>query len=176
MHAEAAQVLSERARLSPQNPMVRNDLGVEYVAARQTKEAHDAFTRALRAVADYTPSLYNLGRLAIDHCAAEKAKERPSGDRARAFATEAIRYLEASLSKDPLNHRMHAAFSAAYPHIGDTVRAHFHLNEASKLTPVEIPQSKATLLEQLFSKVLAKPQSQAVLPFLLSTGKEFQTQ
>ena len=74
MHADAAQVLSERARLSPQNPMVWYDLGVEYVAARQTKEAHEAFTRALRAVADYTPSLYNLGRLAMDRCAAEKGE------------------------------------------------------------------------------------------------------
>ena len=174
-HAEAAQVLSDRARLSPQNPMVWNDLGVEYVAARQTEEAHDAFTRALRAVGDYTPSLYNLGRLAMDHCAAEKAKERPSGDRAQAFATEAIRYLEASLSKDPLDHRTHAALSAAYTHIGDTVRAQFHLNEASKLRPVEMPQAKATLLEHLFSKVFAKPQSEAVLPFLFSTGKELQT-
>lgn len=61
MHAEAAQVLSERARLSPRNPMVWNDLGVEYVAAEQLEEARESFTRALRAVADYAPSLYNLG-------------------------------------------------------------------------------------------------------------------
>ena len=163
MHADAAQVLSERARLSPQNPMVWNDLGVEYVAARQTKEAHEAFARALRAVADYTPSLYNLGRLAMDHCAAEEEKELPSKDRARAFATEAIRYLEASLSKDPQDHRTHAALSTAYTHIGDTVRAGFHSNQASKLHPVEVVQPKRTLLEQLFSKALAKPQPQAVL-------------
>ncbi len=176
MHAEAAQVLSERARLSPQHPMVWNDLGVEYAAARQTKEAHEAFTRALRAVADYTPSLYNLGRLAMDHCAAEGAKELPSRDRVRAFATEAIRYLESSLSKDPLDHRTHAALSIAYTHIGDTVRAGFHSDQASKLHPVDAARPKRTLLEQLFSKALAKPQPQAVLPFLFSTGKEFQAQ
>lgn len=61
MHAEAAQVLSERARLSPQNPMVWNDLGVEYVAARQPEEARESFTRALRAVADYAPFFITSG-------------------------------------------------------------------------------------------------------------------
>ena len=176
MHAEAAQILTERARLSPHNPMVWNDLGVEYVAARQTQEAREAFTRALRAVADYTPSIYNLGQLAMDQCAAEKAKERPSREKTQAFATEAIRYLEASLLKDPLDHRTHAALAAAYTHIGDTVRAQFHLNEASKLNSVEMTQSKRTLLKQLFFRVLKKPQPQTVLPFLFSTGKEFQAQ
>ena len=57
MHAEAAQALSERARLSPLNPMVWNDLGVEHLASRRPKEAREAFTRALRAVTDYAPSL-----------------------------------------------------------------------------------------------------------------------
>ncbi len=175
LHAEAAQVLSERARFSPQNPMVWNDLGIECVATGQMEDAHKAFTRALRAVADYTPSLYNLGRLAMVHCAAEKAKERSSRDSARAFATEAIRYFEVSLLKDPLDHRTHAALSAAYTHIGEMVRAGFHRNEASRLNPVAM-QSQRTLREQLFFRVLERPQAQTNLPFLFSTGKEFQTQ
>ena len=174
MHAEAAQTLSERARLSPQNPMVWNDLGVEHVAARQLVEAHEAFIRALSAVPDYTPSLYNLARLAMDRCVAEKAKQHPAEDRTRAFASEAIQYLETSLHKDPLDHLTHAALSAAYTYIGDTVRARFHSEEASELHPVEVAQSKRTFLEQLMVRVLAKPRSQAVLPFLFSTGKEFQ--
>ncbi len=175
MHAEAAQALIERARLSPQNPLVWNDLGVEHVAARQLEEAHEAFTRALRAVPNYTPSLYNLARLAMNHCVAEKAKEHPAEDRTRAFASEAIRYLEASLHKDSLDHRTHAALSAAYTYIGDTVWAHFHSREASELNPTEMAQSKRSLLEQLIVRVLARPKSQATLPFLFSKGKEFHT-
>ncbi len=176
MHAEAAQALSERARLSPQNPMVWNDLGVEHVAARQLEDAYEAFTRALCAVPDYTPSLYNLGRMAMDHCVAEKAKEHPVEDRTRAFASEAIRYLEASLYKDSLDHLSHAALSAAYTYIGDTVRAQLHLRKGSKLNPAEMTQSKRTLLEQLVFRVLAKSKSEPLLPFLFSTGKEFHSE
>lgn len=172
MHAEAAQVLSERARLSPQNPMIWNDLGVEHVAARQLQDAHQAFTRALRALADYKPSLYNLARLAIERCAMEKAKEHPSEEKAGAFATQAIHYLGKSLSIEPLDQLTHAALSTAYTHIGDSVRATFHATKASELKPVELAEPKRTWAEQLILKAFARPQSQAVLPFLFSTGEE----
>lgn len=61
MHADAAQVLSERARLSPQNPMIWNDLGIEHAAARQFQHAQKACTRALRALADYKRRCTTLG-------------------------------------------------------------------------------------------------------------------
>lgn len=172
MHEEAAQVLMERARLSPQNPMVWNDAGVEYMAAGQTQEAHQAFRLALKALAHYTPSLYNLGRLAIEHCAAEKAKEHPSEQRIREFATEAVQYLEKSLSLDPLQHQTHAALSTAYSVMGDAVRATFHLKMASELKPAELAVPERTWVEQLFLRAFANSNSQAALPFLFSTGKE----
>lgn len=172
MHAEAAQVLKERARLSPQNPMIWNDAGVEHVAAGQTQEAHEAFRRALKALADYTPSLYNLGRLAIEHSAAEKAKEHPSEERTRELAAEAVQYLEKSLSMDPLRYQTHAALSTAYSVMGDAVRATFHSIKASELKPFELAEPKGTWVEQLFLKAFAIPKSQAALPFVFSTGKE----
>jgi Flp pilus assembly protein TadD len=60
MHAEAAEVLVERARLSPGNPMIWNDLGVEYMAAGQPDEATAAFTRAHKVFPQYPLPLYNL--------------------------------------------------------------------------------------------------------------------
>ncbi|MGI4826591.1 MAG: hypothetical protein ACRYFU_00105, partial [Janthinobacterium lividum] len=122
MHAEAAQVLTERARLSPQNPMVWNDVGVEHAAAGQRHEAHEAFRRALKALADYSPSLYNLGQLAIEQCAADEATEHPSAERTREFAAEAGQHLEKSLSMNPLHCQTHAALSTAYRTMGDEVR------------------------------------------------------
>ena len=172
MHAEAARVLSERARLSPHNPMIWNDVGVEHVVAGQTQEAQEAFRRALKAVADYTPSLYNLGRLAIERCVAEEAKEQPSEEKTREFAAEAVRYLEKSLAMNPRQYQTHAALAKAYSVIGDSMRATFHTDKASELKPLELTAQQTTWAEHLILKALAKPELQSVLPFVFSTGKE----
>ncbi len=58
MHADAARALAERAKLSPHNPMIWNDLGVEYLAAGQPDAAYKAFVRAHKVFPDYpTPPL-----------------------------------------------------------------------------------------------------------------------
>ena len=68
MHAEAAEALEKRARLSPENPMIWNDLGVQRVAAGQVSDALIAFQRALEAFPEYPMALYNLGKLSFDRC------------------------------------------------------------------------------------------------------------
>lgn len=171
MHGEAARVLRERARLSPQNPMVWNDLGVEHVVGRQIQEAHEAFTRALRALADYKPSLYNLGRLAVEQCGAERAKAHPCEETARKWAMDAIRYLEKSLSLEPVHYHTHAALVSAYTHIGDVGRAMFHERKASELAPVEPARPKDTWVEQVLFKAFKRPQPQPALPYIFSSGK-----
>ena len=172
MHAEAAQVLSERARLSPKNPMIWNDIGVEYVADGQIEEAHAAFRRALKALADYPPSLYNLGRLAMERCAAEQAKEHPSREMVLKFAAQGIQYLEGSLYSDPRHVQTHTALSVVYGVIGDAIRAKLHMKEASELRPPELKKTKRTWVEHLLLRAFIKPRPQTALPFVFSTGKE----
>ena len=175
MHAEAAQVLTERVRFSPQNPMIWNDIGVEHVAAGQTGEAHEAFSRALKALADYPPSLYNLGRLAMQRLALEQTSEQPSQETIQRVASEAIQYFEASLFENSLQYQSHEALSEAYRAVGDMVQSKLHSVETLKLKPVERSEPQGTWVENLLSRAFGKPTAEASLPFLFSTGREIVT-
>lgn len=172
MHAEAAQVLKERVRLSPRNPMIWNDIGVEHVAAGQTEEAHEAFKRALKVLADYPPALYNLGRLAMQRLALEQTSEHASEDRIQKVAAEAVHYFEASLFGSPLQYQPHEALSKVHRAIGNPVQSKLHTVEASELKPVELAEPNGTWFEHLLSKAFAKSNAKAALPFLFSTGRE----
>src|ERR1700743_2533433 len=66
MHVEACEVLEQRASLSPENPLIWNDLGVQRAAAGQSSEAMIAFQRALEVFPEYPAALYNLGKLSFD--------------------------------------------------------------------------------------------------------------
>ena len=110
-HAEAAAALVRRAQLSPNNPMIWNDLGVESIAAGQPEAAHAAFLRAHQTFPDYPLPLYNLARLAFAHCLAAQAAQP---DEARRFALEAIGYLNDCLRYDPLLAPAHALLVHAH--------------------------------------------------------------
>jgi len=170
MHAEAAQSLSERAKLSPNNPMIWNDLGVQYMAAGQPDHAHDAFLRAHKALPNYPLALYNLGRLAMERYGVEQARQTPSAALSSTFANEAIDYLRESLSQNPLLVQAHALLSGAYDAIGDTALARTHRQEASRLNPETSIPPKRTWLQKL--PLLKKEPRQALgasLPFLSSS-------
>jgi len=170
MHAEAAQALFERAKLSPHNPMIWNDLGVEYVAAGQSGEAHGAFKRAHRAFPHYPLPLYNLGRLTIGRCLVEQARQDPSLELTQRWATEAIHYLTESLSRDPLLWHAHWLLWSAYTVVEDEARSRFHAQEASRLSPEKGAELKRTLVQRFLRKP-GKPPAWSALPFLLSSGK-----
>jgi tetratricopeptide (TPR) repeat protein len=132
MHVEAAEALEKRAKLSPKNPMVWNDLGVEYVAAGQLDRAAAAFTQAHAVYPEYPLPLYNLGKLALDHCLKEQASTRVF---VRKFAVEAVGFLCGSLERDPGLAPAHALLSFAYQSLGEEVLARAHLQESLRLEP-----------------------------------------
>jgi tetratricopeptide (TPR) repeat protein len=169
MHAEAAEVLVERAKLSPRNPMIWNDLGVEYMAAGQPDKATAAFTRAHKVFPEYPLPLYNLGRLAMGRCIEKQAERSSSSDTVRKFANEAVGFLIGSLERDPLLIPAHTLLSTAYEVLGNEVRAGMHRQEALRLEPVTAVKSKALWLAKI--PLLKKFGPSAVrpsLPFLSS--------
>lgn len=171
-HGEAARVLHERAMLSPQNPMIWNDLGVEHAAAGQPDEAHAAFRRALKALEDYPPSLYNLGRLAMERCAEERAKEHPSEETIGKLATEAIHWLGGNPADDPLRYPVHVALAAAYNAIGDKVQSRSAAREVSIGNPAGIANVQEPWVENPLLTDFTCLGSKTALPFLFSTGRE----
>jgi Flp pilus assembly protein TadD len=166
MHAEAAQALGERAKFSPENPMIWNDLGIQHMAAGQSDEAYAAFVRAHRALPEYPLPLYNLGRLAMGRCIQEQAKQRSSIDLLIESATEAIGHLKESLERDPLLTHAHVLLSIAYETIGDVVHASLHMQEAVRLDPDISPRQRTPFLRRLISTKV-RPSS----PFIASDGK-----
>lgn len=171
MHAQAAQALSERAKLSPNNPMIWNDLGVEYIAAGQSAEAQEAFMRAHKAFPEYPLPLYNLGRLAMGRCIEEQTGQHPSLDLTHKFAIEAIRYLTESLSKDPLLCPAHALLAAAYTVVGDETRSRLHLQEASQLSPENGAAPRPAPAQSFLLRNPGEPPARSASPFLLSSGE-----
>ena len=163
MHTEAAQVLADRAQLSPHNPMIWNDLGVELMAAGQPDAACRAFLRAHKSFPEYPLPLYNLGRLSMNRVA-EHPQQASSPELVRKLAAEAIDYLNQSLSKDPLLRQAHALLSIAYSLVGDKAQANFHAQKASRFGLDRDENRRRTWLQRI--PILRKATSQTALPSL----------
>ena len=137
MHAEACEVLEERAFLSPRNPLIWNDLGVQRVAAGQRSDALIAFNRALEVFPGYPPALYNLGKLSLDRCLEElrlRGRQRQQ-DQILELATEAAKYLRESVAKDPSLACAHELLHKIFGILGDRQKASSHLAQALRLSP-----------------------------------------
>ena len=172
MHAEAAQALAERAKLSPHNPMIWNDLGVESMAAGQPDAAYTAFLQAHKVFPDYPLPLYNLGRLAMGRCVEEQARQPSSAPLIDKSAKEAIAYLHESLARDPLLSLAHALLSSAYEIAGDDVQAKLHEQEASRLDPGRFVERKLTWLQRIpLLRRIGLDAARPSLPFVSSSGR-----
>lgn len=137
MHAEACEALEERASLSPENPLIWNDLGVQRAAAGQPDEALIAFKRALEAFPEYPAALYNLGKLSFDRCVEEQRirGRQTQDDQIKGLATEAVKYLQASIAIDPSLACAHELLYRAFGVLGDRQKASSHLSQALRLNP-----------------------------------------
>jgi Flp pilus assembly protein TadD len=169
LHAEAAQALAERAKLSPHNPMIWNDLGVEYIAAGEPDAARKAFLRAHKVFPDYPLPLYNLGRLALGRSLNGPEHSSPSADLTGAI--EAIGYLDECLLKDPLLSEAYALLSTAYQAIGDDAQAQHHLQEALRLSPESPPAPGSPWSQRIPALPTLETHPTRPRPFLSSTGK-----
>jgi Flp pilus assembly protein TadD len=137
MYSEACEVLEKRTSLSPENPLIWNDLGVQRVAAGQPSEAVMAFKQALEVFPEYPVALYNLGKLSLDRCLEELRLrgQQMQDDQIIGSATEAAKYLQASVAQDPSLARAHKLLHKVYGILGDRQKASFHLAKALKLDP-----------------------------------------
>ena len=175
MHGEASETLLERAKLSSHNPMVWNDLGVEYAAAGKPDEAHAAFVRAYKAFPDFPVPLYNLARLVMDRCFAEQAQRTASPFEVCKFAREAMGYLQESLSRDTYLAQAHALLSAAYEVVGSSDLARVHMPDALELKLDILPSQIRNVLQRTSRLTTFTRVEEMVFPFLSSSGESIYT-
>jgi Flp pilus assembly protein TadD len=138
-HREACEVFERRVALSPDNPMIWNDLGNEYAAAGELDKALAALKRAHEVFPAYPLPLYNLGKYMLDRCH-ELQQEFQEADssaqtRLQELAAEAIGYFKQSLERDPDNAACHQNLAIAYALAEDAEKARAHTMEASRLDP-----------------------------------------
>jgi tetratricopeptide (TPR) repeat protein len=134
-HREAIEVFEKRLALSPNNPMIWNDLGNEYGAVGQFEEALVALKRGYAIDPKYPLPLYNLGVHTLAHC--KELEKAGLADKAKFhdMVLEAIGYFNAFLERDPDHADCHQSIATAYRMIHDTHRAGAHTLEALRLNP-----------------------------------------
>lgn len=164
-------MLAERAKLSPHNPMIWNDLGVEYAAAAKPEQAHAAFIRAYKTFQDFPTPLYNLARLAMGHCFAERSPGTAPSEEVCKCAREAIGYLQDCLLQDPQLAQAHALLFAAYDAIGSVKLASVHRQRALQLKPDVLPERKRTFFEKLPFLSNSTHVDDMAFPFMSSSGE-----
>jgi tetratricopeptide (TPR) repeat protein len=109
-HLEACEILERLAAQSPRNPLIWNDLGVQYEASGQIDKAFVALKRGHEVDSTYPPILYNLGKFTLDRL----IDLREAGLPAPGMLTEAIGFLNANLDRDPDNADGHHCRALAY--------------------------------------------------------------
>ncbi|HEX3967074.1 MAG TPA: tetratricopeptide repeat protein [Edaphobacter sp.] len=131
-HADAIVLLKRLAEMSPRNPLIWNDLGVEYAAMGDLDEAIAALRQG-RAV--YTPAfapiLSNLGKFLLQRFLQDSNAISDTGAGSESLS-EAIRLLNASLDRDPENLEAHALLAVAQERAGrkDIAAAHLRIVES----------------------------------------------
>lgn len=132
-HLEACEVLEKLAALSPHNPLIWNDLGVQYEAAGQIEKAFAALKRAHEADPTYPPPLYNLGKFTLDRCTTLHETGALNDTEAQRMLAQSISFLNANLDRDPDNADAHYHLALAYALNQDEPMALAHMTVALRL-------------------------------------------
>jgi predicted Zn-dependent protease len=141
-HVEAIEVLEKLLARSPRNPLIWNDLGVQYEAAGQIDKAFIALRRGHAIESTYPPTLYNLGKFTLDrYMSLDEAGLATKGEREGMLA-EAISFLNAYLDRDPDNADGHYYIALAHDLNQDERMALAHMTVALRLKKtLEAPPS-----------------------------------
>ena len=102
--------------VAPEHSEARNNLGILYARHGRLEEAERELRRAVEIDAAYAEAHFNLGLVLHD----------------TGRLSESLRAIERALELEPANARMHATLAGLYRAIGDTERASFHLEQASR--------------------------------------------
>jgi Flp pilus assembly protein TadD len=132
-HLEACAILEKLSTLSPNNPLIWNDLGVQYEAAGHLDKALIALKRGHKVDSTYPPTLYNLGKFTLDLCTTLNNSGVRSNAELQVMLGEAIHFLNANLDRDPDNADGHFQLALAYALNQDEPMAQAHMTVALKL-------------------------------------------
>jgi tetratricopeptide (TPR) repeat protein len=132
-HLEACGILEKLVALSPRNPLIWNDLGVQYEAAGQIDKAFDALRRGHQVDSTYPPTLYNLGKFTLDRFMRLQENGLLTKVESRKMLERAIRFLNANLDRDPDNIDGHCCIALAYCLNQDEHMARGHMAVAARL-------------------------------------------
>jgi predicted Zn-dependent protease len=132
-HAEACAVLERLAMDSPRNPLIWNDLGVQYEAAGEIDRAFAALRRGHQMDATFPPTLYNLGKFTLDRYMTLQEAGALDDAEGHALLREAIGFLNANLDRDPENVDGHHCIALAYGLLGNETMARGHISVAARL-------------------------------------------
>jgi len=132
-HLEACDVLEKLAAVSPRNPLIWNDLGVQYEAAGDIDKALVALRRGHAVDSTYPPTLYNLGKFTLDRYTKLHKDGTLSEAEMQEMLGEAIGFLNANLDRDPDNADGHYALALAYSLNRDEAMAVAHMTVALRL-------------------------------------------
>jgi tetratricopeptide (TPR) repeat protein len=132
-HLEACEILEQLAAVSPHNPLIWNDLGIQYEASGQIDKALHAWRRGYESDSTYPPILYNLGKFTLERFMnLRKTGELTNAETERSLK-EAINLLNANLDRDPDNADAHYHLALAYALDQDEQRANAHRTIALRI-------------------------------------------
>ncbi len=132
-HMEACEILENLAAISPRNPLIWNDLGVQYEAAGQLEKAFVALKHGYAVDRTYPPTLYNLGKLTLDHLINLHKAGAVTPHNAQEMLAAAIQFLNANLDRDPQNVDGHYYLSIAHALNEDERQAQAHMGVVRRL-------------------------------------------
>jgi tetratricopeptide (TPR) repeat protein len=132
-HLEACEILNQLLAASPRNPLIWNDLGVQYEACGQTERALDALRRGHLCDSTYPPILYNLGKFTLDKFVRlHNARELTEAEGSE-LLRKAAEFLNANLDRDPDNADAHYNLALVYAMSGDASRAQIEMTVALRM-------------------------------------------
>lgn len=132
-HLEACEILEQLVKVSPRNPLIWNDLGIQYEASGQTEKAFNALRRGYQCDSSYPPILYNLGKFTLDRFLKLRKTGELAAAEARSLLDKAITFLNANLDRDPDNADAHYNLALAYALAQNEQRAHVHMTVALRI-------------------------------------------
>lgn len=132
-HLEACEVLEQLVAVSPRNPLIWNELGIQYEASGQTDKAFDALRRGNESDPTYAPLIYNMGKLTLDCFLRGLETGDLTISDSRTLLDKAIKFLNANLDRDPDNADAHYLLALAYTLDEDEQEADAHLAVALRM-------------------------------------------
>jgi tetratricopeptide (TPR) repeat protein len=132
-HPEACEILNQLLAASPANPLIWNDLGVQYEACGQNDRALEALRRGHLCDSTYPPILYNLGKFTFDKFVRLQNSGQLTDSEGSELLRKAAEFLNANLDRDPDNADAHYNLALVYALSGDESRAQIEMTLALRI-------------------------------------------